>query len=279
MICVEQLVKRFGEREALKQLSLQVKAGEFLGLLGPNGAGKTTLIRILTLLSEATSGKLLLDGKSPQSGEQEWQAAIGVVPQKCNLDSDLTVEENLDLHGRLHHLPAPLRCERIERLLELVELKERRCEFVQALSGGMKQRLLIARALMHQPKVLFLDEPTVGLDPQVRRTLWELLRRLNKDGLTVLLTTHYIEEAKMLCSRVVILNEGRCIADGAPQELCRRVGPYVVEWQENGKSNFQFFHEREEAADYTSALANDTVLRQANLEDVFVQLTGRKVAG
>ena len=288
MIRIETLVKKFQHKDKEKKtawktavdgLSFSIKKGEVFGLLGPNGAGKTTTIRMLTMLTEPTSGAIYYDGQELKGHEKEMKRLIGVVPQHVNFDQDLTVGENLELHARLHHMGSRERRERIAELLEYVELTDSINDNVRRLSGGMKRRLLIARALIHRPKILFLDEPTVALDPQVRRRIWDLIRQMARNDVTILLTTHYIEEAEALCSRVVILNEGRCIADGAPQELCRRVGPYVVEWQENGKSNFQFFHEREEAADYTSALANDTVLRQANLEDVFVQLTGRKVAG
>ena len=202
---------------------------------------------------------------------------IGVVPQHLNLDIDLTARENLELHGRLHHIPAPERAKRAAELLEYVELTDRAADMVQRFSGGMKRRLMIARALMHRPKILFLDEPTVGLDPQVRRRLWDLIRRMNGEGLTVLLTTHYIEEAQNLCRRVAIMEKGKLIAMSSPSDLCRRLGSYVVEWSEADGRQYKFFSERAAAAAFTGTLAVNATLRHTSLEDVFVELTGRKV--
>jgi len=276
MIHIEGLVKKFENRTAVDGLSLHIDQGEIFGLLGPNGAGKTTTIRILTMLTQATTGKVSIDSCEVSMGNQCIKAVIGVVPQHFNLDIELTAWENLDLHGRLHHMPREVRKQRIAELLEYVELSDRGNDMVQKFSGGMKRRLMIARALLHQPKVLFLDEPTVGLDPQVRRRLWELIRRLKGQGLTVLLTTHYIEEAESLCQRVAIMEKGKLIALDSPLALCQGVGAFVVEWDE-GKT--KFFTERIAASEFASTLTTTTTLRQTNLEDVFVELTGRKVVG
>lgn len=278
MIQVEGLVKKFGDRMAVDHLNLRIGQGETFGLLGPNGAGKTTTIRILTMLTRPTAGRITMHGCQLPENEQEIKAIIGVAPQHLNLDSDLTARENLDLHGRLHHLPARERAARIDDLLEYVELTDRAHDMVQRFSGGMKRRLMIARALMHRPKILFLDEPTVGLDPQVRRRLWDLIRRLNGEGLTVLLTTHYIEEAENLCDRVAIMEKGRLIAMSSPADLCRRLGAYVVEWREAEGMQYRFFSDRAAAAQFTGTLSVNAALRHTSLEDVFVELTGRKVA-
>ena len=229
MIELRQLVKKFGERTAVDRLDLQIAAGEVFGLLGPNGAGKTTIIRMLTMLTRPTAGQIRIGDCTLPVDAERVKAMLGIVPQHFNLDVDLTVGENLDLHGRLHHIAAVAREQRIEELLEYVELQERIDDKVQNLSGGMKRRLMIARALFHRPRILFLDEPTVGLDPQVRRKLWDLIRRLQSETFTVLLTTHYIEEAEALCNRVAILDKGRLIALDSPEELRRRTGAYVVE--------------------------------------------------
>lgn len=279
MIQIESLVKKFGQRTAVNGLDLTIREGEAFGLLGPNGAGKTTTIRMLTMLTRPTSGKITMHGLSILSDEKKIKALIGVVPQHVNLDQDLTVGENLDLHGRLHHMSAVARKTRMEELLAYVDLGERVRDRVQSLSGGMKRRLMIARALMHKPKVLFLDEPTVALDPQVRRKLWDLIRKMNNDHITVLLTTHYIEEAEILCNRVAILEKGNLIALDAPANLCRRVGAYVAEWEEETGREYRFFTSREEAAAFAAALPGTAILRRSNLEDVFVELTGRKVNG
>ncbi|SMC86902.1 ABC transporter ATP-binding protein [Sporomusa malonica] len=279
MICIEGLVKKFGERTAVNNLSLTIEQGETFGLLGPNGAGKTTTIRILTMLTRPTAGSITINGCRLPEDELAVKSLIGVVPQHFNIDIDLTARENLDLHGRLHHMPRDLRQRRIEALLDYVELKERGNDMVNTFSGGMKRRLMIARALLHEPQVLFLDEPTVGLDPQVRRRLWDLIRRLNADGLTVLLTTHYIEEAESLCRRVAIMEKGQLIALNSPTALCERLGSYVVEWTESEGTQYRFFASRIEAAAFAGTLAANTSLRHTNLEDVFVELTGRRVSG
>ena len=278
MIELRQLVKKFGERTAVDRLDLQIAAGEVFGLLGPNGAGKTTIIRMLTMLTRPTAGQIRIGDCTLPVDAERVKAMLGIVPQHFNLDVDLTVGENLDLHGRLHHIAAVAREQRIEELLEYVELQERIDDKVQNLSGGMKRRLMIARALFHRPRILFLDEPTVGLDPQVRRKLWDLIRRLQGENFTVLLTTHYIEEAEALCNRVAILDKGRLIALDSPEELRRRTGAYVVEWMEEEGSCSRFFHQRNEAGDCAGTLAVTATVRRSNLEDVFVELTGRKVS-
>ncbi len=279
MIKIENLVKSYGARRAVDGLSLDIKAGEIFGLLGPNGAGKTTTIRMLTMLTQPSAGSIKIDESILTSDNQTVKSLIGVVPQHLNLDADLTARENLELHGRLHHLPEEERRRRIGELLEYVEMTERADDMVATFSGGMKRRLMIARALLHRPKVLFLDEPTVGLDPQVRRKLWDLIRKLKGEGLTVLLTTHYIEEAEHLCQRVAILDKGRLIALDTPEELCHRVGAYVVEWELEDGLHCEFFNERSRATEFAATLTTTTTVRRSNLEDVFVELTGKKVGG
>ena len=279
LIRMQALTKKFGDRTAVDGLQLEIKAGEVFGLLGPNGAGKTTTIRMLTLLTQPTAGDIAVGGFSARRDAKRLKALIGVVPQHVNLDQDLTVAENLDLHGRLYHMSSRERRRRAEELLCYVELDGRRDDKVQSLSGGMKRRLLIARALMHKPRVLLLDEPTVALDPQVRRRLWDLIRRMQQDGITVLLTTHYIEEAENLCGRVAILEKGRLIALDTPQNLCERVGSYVVEWDGPSEREARFFARRDAAAAFAGTLEAAATVRKSNLEDVFVELTGRKVNG
>ncbi len=277
MIEIQTLVKKFGKRTAVNGLNLEIEQGEIFGLLGPNGAGKTTTIRMLTMLTKPTSGDILINGLHIGRDDEKIKALIGVVPQHINLDQDLTVGENLELHGRLHHMSESQRKTRTMELLDYVELTERVHDRVQSLSGGMKRRLLIARALMHQPKILLLDEPTVALDPQVRRRLWDLIRRMHNDHITVLLTTHYIEEAENLCNRVAIMEKGKLIALDTPVSLCQHVGAYVVEWEGDTGRKYNFFTAREQAADFAGTLDATTMIRHSNLEDVFVELTGRKV--
>lgn len=266
------------EKTAVRDLNLTIDEGEIFGLLGPNGAGKTTTIRMLTMLTKPTAGEILYKGKDIFSDELNVKKYIGVVPQHINFDQDLTVWENMELHGRLHHIPKSERHARIEELLNYVELQDRVNDKVKSLSGGMKRRLLIVRALMHNPKILFLDEPTVALDPQVRRRIWDLIRRLPKDGVTVVLTTHYIEEAENLCNRVAILNKGSLIKLDTPKALCEQIGKYVVEWDSEESREYKFFNYRKECADFAGTLDVATTIRHSNLEDVFVELTGRTVS-
>jgi ABC-2 type transport system ATP-binding protein len=277
MVEIVGLTKKYGDRTAISDINLSIQTGELFGLLGPNGAGKTTTIKVLTMLTRSTAGYITINGYQPPKDERRIKAMIGVVSQHLNLDMELTAKENLELHGRLHQIPVETRKQRSEELLEFVELRERGDDMVQTFSGGMKRRLMIARALFHRPRILFLDEPTVGLDPQVRRRLWELIRGLAGEGLTVLLTTHYIEEAENLCNRVAILHQGKLIAMDSPSSLCQSLGGYVVEWRDGENPSHRFFGDRPAAAQFAGSLATEAMIRRTNLEDVFVELTGRKV--
>lgn len=238
MMELEALTKRFRHKDkagrmawktAVDGLSLSVGRGEVFGLLGPNGAGKTTTIRMLTLLTEPTSGRILYDGQEAAAHARAVKRLIGVVPQHVNFDQDLTVWENLELHARLHHMGSAAREARIRQLLDYVELSEVQNDGVRRLSGGMKRRLLIVRALIHRPRVLFLDEPTVALDPQVRRRIWTLVRKMKAAGVTVFLTTHYIEEAEALCDRVAMLAGGRLVDLDTPAHFCEKMGLSTLE--------------------------------------------------
>ncbi len=216
MIQLDNVTKKFGEKIAVDGLSFEIQRGEVFGLLGKNGAGKTTTIKMLTLQLKPTAGEISFGTAS----ELEIKSQIGIVPQHLNFDQDLTVWENLELHARLYHLPPSERKLRISELLRFVELEPVRNSFIKNLSGGMKRRLLIVRALIHEPQILFLDEPTVALDPQVRRKIWELVQQLKSRGITIVLTTHYIEEAEFLCDRVAILSAGKLVALDSTKNLC-----------------------------------------------------------
>jgi len=277
MIKLENLTKKFGNLTALSDLTLQIGKGEVFGLLGPNGAGKTTTIRILTTLLKPTSGKASVKGHDTVSNSFNVKEVIGVVPQNINLETELTTSENLEFHGRLHRMKWEDRVRKADELLSFVGLEEKKDVAVELLSGGMKRRLLIARALMHEPEILFLDEPTVGLDPQVRRKIWNLIRNLKAKGLTILLTTHYIEEAEALCDRVGILRKGKLIALDTPSALKRGLGETAVECSE-GNHFYKFFSTRDEAIDYSRGIKCDVIIRESNLEDVFIKLTGEKIS-
>jgi len=225
IIEVKNLTKKFGELTAVKDISFEVKKGEIFTFLGPNGAGKTTTIRMLTTLLQPTSGKLSVAGHDPLTKKDAVRHSFGIVFQDPSLDDELTAEENMEFHGVLYSIPKKLRRERTEELLKFVELWERRDDLVKNFSGGMKRRLEIARSLLHHPEVLFLDEPTIGLDPQTRNHIWSYIQDLNrKEGITVFFTTHYIEEAEKVTNHVAIIDHGVIVAAGTTEELKRRTG-------------------------------------------------------
>jgi ABC-2 type transport system ATP-binding protein len=220
MIHVENLVKTFGEVKAVNGVSFDVPAGEIFAFLGPNGAGKTTTIQMLTTLLRPDSGRIAIDGLDPQAQPHDVRRRFGIVFQDPSLDGELTAYENMELHGVLYHVPRRTRQERIERLLTIFELWDRRDAYVKTFSGGMRRRLEIARGLLHTPRILFLDEPTLGLDPQSRNQLWTQVKHLNEsEGVTVFLTTHYMDEADRVAHRIAIIDHGRIVAQGSSAEL------------------------------------------------------------
>jgi ABC-2 type transport system ATP-binding protein len=219
-INVQDLRKTYnGGFEALRGLTLEIPKGAFFGLLGPNGAGKSTLIHCLTGLSSQTSGKATILGHDVIKDYKNARASIGLSPQEINLDWFLSVEDTLDYHGGYHSMPKAKRKEQIEKLLKAFQLWDKRKDNIRKLSGGMKRRLVIARALMHEPKVLILDEPTAGVDIELRRSLWEYMKKENKAGTTILLTTHYIEEAEELCDQIALINNGQILYSGTKEAI------------------------------------------------------------
>jgi ABC-2 type transport system ATP-binding protein len=230
VIHVRNLVKTFGQFEAVRDISFDVREGEIFAFLGPNGAGKTTTIKMLTTLLRPTSGTVELDGLDPTRSPDEVRKRFGIVFQDPTLDDELTARENLDFHGVLYKVPRKVRAERIERLLKLFDLWERRDSRVKTFSGGMRRRLEIARGLLHTPKILFLDEPTLGLDPQTRNQLWTHVGSLNEtERVTVFLTTHIMEEADRVAHRIAVIDHGRIVAQGTPAELKANTGSQTLE--------------------------------------------------
>ncbi len=220
MISVENLTKTYGEIQAVRGISFDVAQGEIFAFLGPNGAGKTTTIKMLTTLLRPTSGKVEIDGMNPATHQNEVRKRFGIVFQDPSTDDELTAAENLDLHGALYGVPKKIRTHRAEMLLRLFELWDRRDHPVKQFSGGMKRRLEIARGMLHTPKILFLDEPTLGLDPQTRNQLWTHVKKLNEEeGMTVFLTTHYMEEADKVAQRIAIIDHGTIVAQGTSAQL------------------------------------------------------------
>ncbi|MEB3357043.1 MAG: ABC transporter ATP-binding protein [Synechococcales bacterium] len=287
-VCLQNVHKVYGNVPVVNDVSLNIQPGEIFGLLGPNGAGKSTTIRMVTTLTRPTQGDIVVAGYDVQKQPAGVKRNIGVVLQQTSVDTDLTVWENMEFHGRMHHLPNPQRQQEIERWLEYVELADRRDDLVKTLSGGMKRRLQIARALLHKPQILFLDEPTVGLDPQTRRRLWEIIKELNQQGMTMLLTTHYMEEVEYLCDRIGIMDSGKLIEIGTLHELRQKHGEGLVMKQVSdakqsdrsaNRWEYRFFPTLLEAEAHLAAQPDKTglMVRPSNLEDIFVELTGRNL--
>jgi ABC-2 type transport system ATP-binding protein len=230
MIRVSHLVKTFGTFTAVNDISFDVAEGEIFAFLGPNGAGKTTTIKMLTTMLKPTSGEMELDGLNPLEKQNEARQRFGIVFQDPSLDGDLTAAENMEIHGVLYHVPRKVRRQRTEELLKLFELWERRDEQVKKFSGGMKRRLEIARGFLHTPRILFLDEPTLGLDPQSRNQLWTHVKKINEtERVTVFLTTHYMDEAERVAHRVGVIDRGRLVAQGTPQAIKEQTGTGSLE--------------------------------------------------
>lgn len=276
MIELEALVKTYGTLRAVDGLTLAIAGGEVFGLLGPNGAGKTTAIKMMTTLSRPDAGSCRIDGFDVVRQPRKIRERIGVVPQENNLERELTARENLKIYALLHRVRDTER--KIEENLRRVDLWDRRNSVVAGFSGGMQRRLLLARALLSEPSVLFLDEPSIGLDPQIRRQLWDSIRKTRIEGRSVVITTHYIEEAEALCDRVGILSRGKLIALDSPDNLKRSVGEYIVEFIDAEGKLVQHIHRsRHEAHEDAAAGDGAVIVRRTNLEDVFVNLTGESI--
>jgi lipooligosaccharide transport system ATP-binding protein len=300
LITAHGLAHRYGDLIAVDHINFSINEGECFGFLGPNGAGKTTTMRMLHAFSEVHAGRLHVLNLDVSREARQIKAQIGVVPQEENLDPDLTVIENLVLYARYFKIERSIAKERAEKLLKFMQLYDRRDDNVLQLSGGMKRRILIARALINDPKILILDEPTTGLDPQSRNLIWRQLLSLKEEGITLVLTTHYMEEAAKLCDRLVIMDQGRILIEGKPAELVRDlVGYEVLELAKNGLSDegirmktqalageceqvgdqyYLFLKKSGDAEKILRDLEQRKFLhRPASLEDVFLKLTGREL--
>lgn len=230
IIEVKNLTKKFGDFTAVDDVSFTVEAGSLFAFLGPNGAGKTTTIRMLTTLLHPTSGSITVNGHDPQHDQEATRRSFGIVFQDQSLDDELTAAENMEFHGVLYGVPRDVRRQRMAELLEMVELKDRQNDLVKQFSGGMRRRLEIARGLLHHPKVLFLDEPTIGLDPQTRNHMWQYIKTLNAaEGITVFFTTHYMEEVERTAQHTAIIDQGKIVARGSPQEIKQQAGSATLE--------------------------------------------------
>jgi lipooligosaccharide transport system ATP-binding protein len=294
------LTKRFGDFTAVDAIDFDIQKGEAFGFLGPNGAGKTSTMKMITTVSPITEGKLTVFGIDPNENGRAIRQRIGVVPQEDNLDLELTVAENLYIYGRYHDMKKAEINPRIDELLDFAQLTERKDSEVEPLSGGMKRRLTIARALINGPDLIILDEPTTGLDPQARHLLWDRLYRLKREGATLIITTHYMDEAEQLCDRLVVMDQGKIAAEGSPRQLIQRYAPReVVELRFHDGEKEVAVQQMDGLAQRSEILADRVLLytddadatqqglhsrginpeqvlvRRSTLEDVFLRLTGR----
>lgn len=300
LIVARGLTKKFGDFTAVDGIDFSVYRGESFGLLGPNGAGKSTTMRIIGATSQRTSGEISILGKDPEKFGPQIRAHLGVIPQKDNLDEQLTVTENLYIYGRYFGLSNRFIKGKIDELLEFAQLEEKRDAKVESLSGGMKRRLTIARALVSDPDILMLDEPTTGLDPQARHILWDRLFRLKEKGVTLVITTHFMDEAEQLCERLIVIDRGKIMAEGSPSDLIKRYSSKEVLEVRFGSDNNETIAAKlrdkcdrlevlpdrilmyaEDAEHTLEEIMRDnlhpktSLVRRSSLEDVFLHLTGR----
>ena len=302
LISARGLTKKYGDFVAVDGIDFEVAKGESFGLLGPNGAGKSTTMRIIAATSQRSGGTITVLGRDPEEHGPQVRAHLGVVPQQDNLDSELTVAENLFVYGRYFGLSKKFVREKVNELLAFAQLEEKRDVKVDALSGGMKRRLTIARALISEPDILMLDEPTTGLDPQARHILWDRLFRLKEDGVTLIITTHFMDEAEQLCDRLVVMDKGKIMAEGSPSQLIKKYSTKeVLEVRFGSDKNKEvapILHKLckkiEELPDRILMYVDDgeallekiaakklhpttSLVRRSSLEDVFLRLTGRSL--
>lgn len=276
-VSLKNLTKNYGKVKAVNDVSFDVLRGEIFGFLGPNGAGKTTTIRMITTATKPTSGTALINGFDVRKDPVNAKRTIGVVSQYINIDMELTSAENLIVHGMLYRMEKKTIYSRVDELLDFIEMSDKKNVAAGKISGGMQRKLMIARALLHKPEILFLDEPTVGLDAQSKRKIWDLLVKINSENKTIFLTTHYIEEAEELCNRVGIIDKGRLIALDSPENLIKEVGKIALDTFTADNCSTAFFCSREEALKAAEGIKEKIVIRRTNLEDVFLKKTGKRV--
>lgn len=263
------LTKKFKDFTAVDDLTLTINTGEFFGLLGPNGAGKTTTISMLSTVLLPTAGSIYIDGVLLSRRAREQKRKISVITQEYSMRQDMSVWEVMEYQGRLYRMNSSLRKQKIQEMLELVDLWEYRNRRVRQLSGGMKRRLMIGRGLMVEPEIMLLDEPTAGMDAIARQKMWQFLKKINKGNLTILLTTHYMEEAQALCDRVAIINKGKLEVTDTPKALIEKLGEYCV--TEEDAVN-KFFKDRTQAIEYLTKRGDKAAFRMTGLEDVFISI-------
>lgn len=278
MIETKNLTKTFDNFTAVDSLDLKIETGEFFGLLGPNGAGKTTTISLLSTLLLPTKGEILIDGQKLTRNRPDLKRKISVITQEYSMRQDMNMDEIMEYQGRLYFMPRKEIKRRTEELLEFCDLIKFRKRTVRKLSGGMKRKLMVCRALLTDPEILLLDEPTAGMDALSRRQMWNLLRKLNGKNLTILLTTHYMEEAQNLCGRVALMDHGRLDEINTPAGLIESLGRYTVDEPTPDGTVSHYFHSRQEAIACLSGISDEASLRETTLEDVFVERAGKHLS-
>ncbi|MEE0956231.1 MAG: ABC transporter ATP-binding protein [Eubacterium sp.] len=277
MIELRNLTKKFDDFTAVDHLNLTIETGEFFGLLGPNGAGKSTTISMISTVLLPTEGEILLDGKKLDRKASAEKRKLAVITQEYSMRMDMNMDEVMEYQGRLYYMPRKLIRQKTEELLEFVGLIDYRKRTVRHLSGGMRRKLMICRALMIDPEILLLDEPTAGMDAFSRRQMWNILRQLHARGITILLTTHYIEEAQSLCDRVALINKGKLDVIDKPLVLIDQLGKFAVDETHNDTLHSSYFHTKEDAIQYLTEAEEGASLRNTTLEDVFVQRVGAHI--
>ena len=277
VIKAEQITRSFGDTKAVMGIDIKVLEGEIFGFLGPNGAGKTTSIKMLTTMLRPDSGSIEINGYDLKKNMTEAKASIGICQQQISLDKDLSVKNNIKHHAILRKMYSKDIKAQMAELVEIMGLAPFLDMKVNELSGGWRRRVSLVCSIIHRPKILFLDEPTAGLDTKSRHMLWDMIRRLNREGITIFLTTHYIEEAEGLCNRVAIINMGRTVAEGSPKELCDSIGSVTVEYlDERGAVIKKHFGDIKEGKEFMTGLNTGMSLRKTTLEDVFLTVTGEE---
>lgn len=269
MIKIVELTKSFEDFKAVNGASMTIEKGHIHGLLGPNGAGKTTLIRCLVGLYDVDDGDVIIDDKFINRDNHELKSRIGIVPQHVNLEKELTVDENLEFSARLYRLPKQEMKQKKEDLLTFFELNGAKNKQIKKISGGMKRKLMIARAIIHNPDVIILDEPTVGIDVKSRKEIWEMLLKLKDEGKTILITTHYIEEAEYLCDKISMIGQGTIKTTDETKSLVSALGNYTLEYVLDHKIYYEYFENKEDALNKGETLAVEPIIRPTNLEDVY----------
>ena len=279
IIVAEGLVKRFGKLTAVDHVDVRIRNGEIFGFLGPNGAGKTTTVRLLTTMDLPDEGRIFINGLDTSTQFVDARRHIGIIQQQHSLDKDISVRENIIHHALMQGLSLKEGRKRMMELAETMELTDRLDTLVSSLSGGWKKRVSIVCSMIHHPDILFMDEPTTGLDTQSRNLLWKLIRNLNHSGTTIFLTTHYIYEAENLCDRISIIDDGKIIAEGTPKELIEELGNVTLVRTDSDEPQFSYFRTREEAKEAAKDVGGEfsVMIRKTTLEDVFLELTGRTV--